>query len=82
MLLQLYLLSMHSYFNSTYMYILPQLPRLTNRCPLYIDSVPVPPVYSLAIVILLLLFNYVTFISYFKKIYMSLYAVALRCTLH
>jgi hypothetical protein len=28
------------------------------------DSVPVPPVYSLTIVILLLLFNYVTFISY------------------
>ena len=48
---------MHSHFNnSTYMYILPHLPRLPGAP--HIDSVPVPPVCSLAIVILLLLFNY------------------------
>ena len=55
--------SMHIHFNnSTYMYKIPQL----TGAP-HIDSIPVPPlcIYSLAIVILLLLFNYsVTFISY------------------
>jgi hypothetical protein len=40
-----------------FMFILPQLPRL----PPHIDSVLVPPVYSLATVILLLLFNHLLF---------------------
>ena len=50
-----YLLSLHSHFTSAYMYVLPQLPRLT--CTPYIDSVLVPPVYSHVTVILLLLFK-------------------------
>ena len=51
---------MLSHFNnSTYMYYVHTTS--TNR---HIDSVSVPPVYSLAIVLLLLLFNYLLLLSY------------------